>query len=168
MLILTIETVGAERFVRGFNRYVEDIQDFTEVFELLYLDFLEIEETQFATGGSRSSGESWAALSPNYARWKAKHAPGRPVLTLSGAMRAALTSRTGASGQIKDIRGKEKRATFGVSMQRAYWHQHGTRKMPARPVVQLTEADKRRWARTVQTWAKRKLEADLGQGALLG
>jgi len=165
MIVFTIETVGDERFVRGMNRYVEDIQDFTEAYELLYLDFLEIEQKNFAAQGTPAP---WAALSPNYAKWKAKHAPGRPLLVLRGDMRAALTSRTGASGQIKEINGRARSARFGTSIKIATYHQYGTRRMPRRPVVQLTEEDKRRWSRLIQTWAKKKLEDDLGQGGLLG
>ena len=165
MITFEIETVGAERFIRGFNRYVEDIQDFSEAFELLYLDFLELEGRNF---GAQGTPAPWAALSPNYAKWKAKHAPGRPILVLRGDMRAALTSRTGASGQIKEIDGRGKTARYGTSLKIASYHQYGTRHMPARPVVQLTEADKRRWSRAIQTWAKSKLEEDLGQGGILG
>ena len=163
MVKISIETVGAERFVRGFNRYVEEIQDFTEIFELLYLDFLEIETRNFSAEGTPAK---WVALSPNYAKWKAKHAPGRPLLVLSGAMRASLTSRTGSSDQIRDINGRAKTARFGTADRKAKWHQSGTRRMPARPVVQLTDADKQRWAKAIQSWAKQKLADDVGQGAL--
>ena len=165
MVEISIQTIGTENFVRGFNRYVEEIQDFSEVYEELYMDFTSLEMHQFDTQGSRG-GQGWQALSPNYARWKARHHPGKPILVLSGQMRAALTE-PGSRGAEKTIRGRDKYARFGVKESGnigkiASFHQFGTRRMPVRKVIDLTEQDKNRWAKSIQSWAYAKLNKAIG------
>lgn len=165
MVTISIDTIGAEKFERGFNRYVTEIQDFSEVYEELYMDFTSLEMQQFDTEGSRA-GAKWQALSPNYARWKRRHHPGRPLLVLSGQMKEALT-QAGARGAEKTIRGREKYARFGIKpdydvSRIAGYHQFGTRRMPKRQVVDLTEQDKNRWAKSIQSWAYAKLNAAIG------
>lgn len=46
---------------------------------------------QFDGRGVGPSG-AWAPLRPSYAAWKARHAPGMPLMELSGSMRDALTN----------------------------------------------------------------------------
>jgi phage gpG-like protein len=161
MVEFSISTVGQERFVRGFNRYVEDIHDFSEVFEMLYKDFQTIEKEQFDSEGGRS--EKWKALSPSYAVWKVRHHPGKPILVLSGALRRSLTEGSGETGNaIKIIDGVGKKASFGTLNRLAEYHQNGMGRLPVRKVVDLKEEDKIRWGRTIQTWAYQKLNTQMG------
>jgi phage gpG-like protein len=52
---------------------------------------------------------------------------------------------------LSDLRGTpnkidKKEATFGTNIKYAEFHQSGTRNMPARPVVFVTERYERKWA----------------------
>lgn len=47
----------------------------------------------FATQGAAGGGGLWAALSPPYAKKKARHFPGRKILQLSGDLKASFTVR---------------------------------------------------------------------------
>lgn len=88
--------------------------------------------TRFSVQGAGGPESGvWSPLSARYARWKRRHYPGRKILTLTGAVRNALT---------KEADSKAER-TFGDSLmafgtrgiEYASYHQTGTRKMPARP-----------------------------------
>lgn len=85
---------------------------------------------QFDAEGQGPAG-AWASLSVPYATWKEANFPGRPILELSGALRAALTDG-GASGARRDVSGDS--LTFGTSgVPYASFHQTGTGRMPSRP-----------------------------------
>jgi phage gpG-like protein len=149
---LEIETIGDERFVRGFNRYAEQVKDWRPAFEDIYQSFTEITRRNFASEGRP---ESWAALSPGYAKWKAKHYPGKPIMQRTRRLIRSLTGVGQASAQdtIKDI--KPLSAEFGTMVPYATYHQQG-RGVPRRKVVQLTEGNRRFWARIIHEWAYRE------------
>lgn len=80
------------------------------------------------------SGGRFVPLSPRYKKWKKRHYPGRPILTLTGAMRASLTD-SWAGGAVRDM--TKTRLRFGSSLMVGKWnlldlHVKGTDKMPAR------------------------------------
>lgn len=86
---------------------------------------------QFDAEGEGPVSGDWAALSPSYAEWKAGHAPGSPLLVLSGRMRAALTSAS-SPGALRQW--DSTNFTYGTAgVQYASFHQTGTGRMPARP-----------------------------------
>jgi phage gpG-like protein len=86
---------------------------------------------QFDAEGAGPVAGGWAGLSPSYAEWKNGHAPGAPLLVLSGQMRAALTSASSPQA----LRAWDSTSfSFGTrGVQYASFHQTGTGKMPARP-----------------------------------
>lgn len=101
---------------------------------------------RFATQGS-SGGAPWKPLSPEYAARKAKQRPGAKILVFNGGLRAEVTSRP------MDIeRYERRRATFGISSAVASYHQHGTRTMPARPILEATPAMTVNVRRAVRRW----------------
>jgi hypothetical protein len=94
---------------------------------------------QFDSQGVRLTGEVWAPLSPRYAAWKARHFPGMPILRRTDVLFASMTHRpmavervTGHSGEY----GTDVRSRRGAPYPK--FHQHGTRFMPARPLVRTT------------------------------
>lgn len=149
MVTLSIDTIGEERFIRGFSRIERDVQDFQEPFRVILGDFREMEKRIFATEGSSEGEGSFKPLSVRYREWKEIFFPGEPIMVLRGNLRAALTGR--AEGTIEKI---EKRAAeFGTDIPYAHRHQMGTGGMPQRRFVQVGEEAKRRWARVVARWA---------------
>jgi phage gpG-like protein len=150
LVVLEVKTLGADAFVRGFNRYAMQVQDWRPAFESIYRSFVEIERRNFRSQGHPTE---WRQLSDSYAAWKAKHYPGKKILQRTKQMHRSLTT-TVESRQKDTIKEIEKlRAEFGTGLDRAYYHQHGTRNMPARPVVQLTSRNAAFWARIIHEWA---------------
>lgn len=122
-LRMAFERGGAE--VAKLGRYV-----FPRV-----IDELEAQaKAQFSGEGIGPSG-SWAQLSPKYAEWKAKRFPGAPLLQRTRALFSGLTdsSASHAKRVVSDTA-----MSYGTSgLEYAELHQMGTRRMPARPPVDL-------------------------------
>lgn len=86
---------------------------------------------QFDAQGAGPQAGSWAALSPRYAEWKARVAPGAPINVLSGTLRAALTDG-GSTNALRDV--SDKSLTFGTkAVPYASIKQTGSGREPARP-----------------------------------
>lgn len=93
---------------------------------------------QFAALGTPAR---WAPLSLRYARWKALHHPGQPLLVRTGAMKAGFHWNSGP----RSLRIVNRiRAGQSGGEPRWQYHQWGTAQLPARPVIQLTNKDRRR------------------------
>jgi len=144
LVVISIDTVGTERFVRGFNRGIDRVTDLRPVFEEIRDDFYKVEERNFKRGGYP---QKHTALSPAYAAWKAKRAPGKPIMTLTGRLADSMTG--GGSRRDTIDKRRKKYAEFGSKVPYAHRHQMGTLGMPQRRFVQLTEAVKRRWSKLI-------------------
>lgn len=131
-LIIECQVDDADVFemLRGIQTRVRHMEPAWEVFaEAFRVDEIEL----FATEGA-SGGHPWAPLSPSYSAWKIMHAPGEPLLVLEGDLVDSLTERPFG---VERIRAQD--AEVGTDDETAGWHQHGTRNMPARPPVQMSE-----------------------------
>ena len=151
MVELHIETLGDERFVRGFSRFLDDVKDMSPAFELIYADFQDVEAEIFKAHGTP---EKWKQLSPDYAAWKAKVRPGRPILVFDGHLKESLTGKNAHS--VKKIGKLE--AEFGTDLPYAHYHQYGGGRLPKRKPVQLTDPIRERWAKIVHKWAYEELK----------
>lgn len=81
----------------------------------------------------------WAPLAPRSAAWKARRfGAGLRILERTGALRRSITTR---------LEGRALVASSDVPY--AAFHQFGTRRLPARPFLVLTESDKEEVARAV-------------------
>jgi phage gpG-like protein len=138
---------GEEQVLRTFSRWTEAVSDFAPVFSQIADDFLELESRQFESEGKAGSG-GWAALSPRYAAWKQKRYPGAKILERTGLMKLSLT--TNINFGIREVSATQ--LVLGTKVPYAIYHQKGTRKMPARPPIELSEDDKRRWSKLVHQW----------------
>ena len=67
----------------------------------------------------RGEGQRWDPLSEQYAKWKEKHFPGRPLLVRTGALRDSMTIQ-GATGNITII--SKTSATFGSLLSYGIYH----------------------------------------------
>ena len=145
---ISITVTGQEQILVGFSRLAEDIQDWSEVFQDIGADFHEMEARQFDSEGGYG-GTPWAPLSKNYAAWKARNFPGNQILVLSGQLKESLIE--GDADIIEAMH-----AFYGTRLPVASFHQFGTSRMPARPVVFMTDEDLTRWTKLVQLWLVRK------------
>lgn len=81
----------------------------------------------------------WAQLTQAYARWKAKHYPGKGILELTGAYRNAAT-QIGAPHNVLEV--GDDHLTFGVEgLEYPVFHESGMARLPARPVFELLQED---------------------------
>lgn len=122
-----------QRLAVAFERSGPAIADFGRfVFPRLSGVFEDAVSEQFDGRGSGPISGAWADLTPDYAKWKAGAYPGQPLLELTGALRAGLTS-PGAPTAFRQWSSTD--FTFGTSgVEYASFHQTGTGRMRARPV----------------------------------
>jgi hypothetical protein len=88
--------------------------------------FRDWEERQFQTEGT-FWGTPWKPLSPQYAAWKAAHAPTRGILVLTGALKRAATTPTRIASP--------RTLTLRIDDKKARWHHYGEGNNPARPLL---------------------------------
>lgn len=142
-------SVGDAKLIHAkFSRFGDSIKNWKPLFELLADDFLKVMTEQFASEGSHTSN-NWTPLSKNYADWKNKNYPDRPILVLNGNMRSSLTHK-GDSNGIRDI--TENEMTLGSKDKKAVWHHYGTRSLPARKIIDMSSEDKTRWVKNMHQW----------------
>lgn len=80
----------------------------------------------FTAQGLPSGG--WKPLDAEYASWKAKNFPGAPMLVQDGGLFRQVMKGPKLEASARD-------ATFRFSGKVARFHQYGTSKMPARPIL---------------------------------
>jgi phage gpG-like protein len=139
------EVDGEVQLARALSRFGENVKDLRPAFNQISSLFYNIEKKQFTSEGSYGSG-GWKALSPKYAEWKARNYPGKPILQRSGRMMSSLTGQTGDT--VREMGPLWLR--LGTSVYYAFFHQRGTKYMPKRKPIELTEIDKRNWVKAVQ------------------
>ena len=130
------EIDGAVQLNRAFSRYNEQLRDIRGALPQVKEAFYKGERKQFEQGMGRGK---WAPLSPEYADWKARHYPGRKILELTGLLKETMF---GGTSYLKWYAEPQELAVE-VSVPYALFHQRGTRRMPAREVIWLTEETKR-------------------------
>lgn len=91
--------------------------------------YRDIQDNFESEGGSVGG---WPPLSPAYAKWKAKHYPGRPMLVRKGPLKKSLTfdgTKPGPEGLFEASRNA---LIFGTRIAYAQHHQRPTGKRPPR------------------------------------
>lgn len=147
MLRLTYTVAGDTQLDRALGRYGDALKDMSPAFKDIAESLKKAEVQQFASQGGAGGG--WAPLSDGYALWKQINYPGKPILELTGALKASVTG----SGPHYVEQITKDSLKVGTSLFYALFHQRGTGRMPARPVIQLTEENKRGWMKILQVYA---------------
>lgn len=145
-----------ELTARQMRAFSAETGDMLEPLTAVASDLHTMLEAQFASQGAAGASGRWRVLSEPYGAWKAKHAPGVPILVglrpktkrtrhsprkpaqtyeVSGQMMRALLVPLGdrVTWQIDS-----KRMAYLPSSDIAGFHETGTEKMPARPPVAPT------------------------------
>lgn len=146
MIRFRADVLGVEVMNRAFSRLDDQVSDFRSVWPSVAGEFYAIEGEQFDAEGRGKSGK-WAALSTAYAKYKAQAFPGLPILR---ATESLYESMTGPDALDSVYRIDERELVVGTKREGARAHQTGTRRMPARPIIDLTESDKRRMQKAIQ------------------
>lgn len=154
MLNLRFEVSGQVQLSRNFDRLGGEIVDMLYPFTLISQDFYASQKSTFDAEGAFEGKKKWDALSPEYARWKDRKSAGTQLLVLSGRLKRSATTQYG-EGSI--FRLNTNRLEMGVDVPVNGWnlavlHQFGTRKMPVREVIRLSDKQKNRWVRIIRDW----------------
>ena len=155
MIGFQFEVSGVKQVTRMLALSADACKNLRPVWDDVYDDFLDREEDVFdSEGGSGSKPREmgggawggWAPLSPSYAAQKAAEGFGNRILVRTGRLKASLTSR--GAGSV--FRSDAKSMAVGTSVPYAGYHQTGTRKMPKREPIRVSEAAVRHWTRLIQ------------------
>jgi phage gpG-like protein len=92
----------------------------------------------------------WAPLQQTTIERKAEQGYPPKILQATEQLMDSLTGNLSAAGHVEHI--TESEVVYGTTVPWAIFHQTGTRFMPARPPVDVREADIRRWTKMVQAY----------------
>ncbi len=146
---LSITADDEIKFKRALIAYNNNLHDLSRYFEHYALPAIRTSiGEQFDRSGAHEGLPAWAPLSARYARYKARRYPGAPILVRSGRLRDALAEIT--NDTIATI--EPTRLVYGTSVPYAIYHQRGTRKMPARPILRLSNPLKSRLMRLLRDY----------------
>jgi len=132
--IVVVGQDALRRTARDLLAMAERARDTSPAWRAWGEDVLHAFREQFETEGLRLTGRAWSPLSPRYAAWKARHFPGQPILQRTGAMFAQVSHRPMEVERVTASSGE-----YGLRGDVPRYHQHGTRKMPARPIARVTQ-----------------------------
>lgn len=150
MINFTATVDGEQVLNRAFNRVDEFVSDFRSVWPNVAKEFYVIEHEQFESQGAHGASGKWAPLSAAYAKRKAVVFPGQPILRAFNSLYESMTSPD-AGDSI--YRPEALELTIGSKLPYALAHQRGSSKrhLPARPIISLTEDDKRKIQKSIQS-----------------
>lgn len=145
-LRLNLAFYGDVQLDRELADIQDRVRDMRPVWDVLADRFAVIERAQFATEGRYGSG-GWQALSPRYARWKARTYPGKPILQREGDLVASLTERPFGIEVLE-----ENFMVLGSDVEYGRYHQNPevAGRPPQRRPIELPESERVDWVRTMQ------------------
>jgi hypothetical protein len=162
----SFEVAGQALFSRTITNLTEVANDFTPLWKEIAAEFHKSEARLFAAEGAFEGKEKWAPYKKSrglnyslYQEWKARKFPGRKMLNLYGNLAASLIDPS-APGAVEII--TPQGMALGTNLKVGKWclgllHQLGTRKMVKRPVIQLSDAQKKRWSKLFSNGFQRKV-----------
>lgn len=148
MIRFQAEVLGVPVLDRAFNRIDEYISDLRSVWPSVSREFYAIELEQFESQGAAGASGRWAPLSDAYARFKVRAFPGEPILQATHALKDSMTSPDALDSIFIP---EPQQLTIGSKREGARAHQRGGGRLPARPIISLTEAQKRRIQKAIQS-----------------
>jgi phage gpG-like protein len=129
--------------------FEESLADQSPALGAIADDFRVMIAQQFATEG-RAEGTPWAELTASTLRRRRASAS---ILYETGALLRSLTE-PGAAGHVEELEGYS--LTLGSQLPYAGYHQSGTRRMPARPIIVLSGTRAERWTEMVRSAIEEK------------
>lgn len=121
-----VSLTGVEENEQALIRLVASLQDLRLFWPMVVPIFIGWMREQFDSEGEWG-GDHWAELTPAYAIRKAQRWPGRSILIAAGDLRDAASrpSRVATPTSL----------TLTIEDDKAGYHQEGTEKMVARPII---------------------------------
>lgn len=159
-LDIRFEIPGEKSFQRRFENISHIPDNMRDAFEGMAEDFWTHERQVFA-----DEGPGWRPLSPKYAKWKAKHYPGMPILVRTGALKASLTEFD-ADGAIYEVYNDHMLLGTDLKTKDGYTlgtlHQFGSKKVidrpPKRPPVSVPMSLRTKWHHRLSDWLRDEID----------
>lgn len=137
---------GVATLDRAFNRVDRFISDFRNMWPGIIDIFYAAEERLFESEGASGASGKWAPLSRAYAKYKAQHWPGLPILQREQDLVESLTNPDAPDAV---FRAEKFELTIGTRDEKAHAHHRGIG-VPRRPVISLNERNKRDMQKSIQ------------------
>tara|TARA_R110000824_G_scaffold86623_3_gene214231 strand:- start:5932 stop:6621 length:690 start_codon:yes stop_codon:yes gene_type:complete len=133
---------SAESISQFFEKWADEIKDMRPVWSDVVKLFRKHEARHLDSGGE-ATGKAFVPLSPAYKAWKDRNFPGKPILTLRGALRLALVDGKGSSAFKRETRDSLHVGVLGGEVGvYAAAHAFGQGNLPVRPPVRYDETIK--------------------------
>jgi len=132
MIEVQVEFVGLNELFRGLSNVEEGVSHLRPLWEQFQTEFQSEEKRLF-------DAAPWEPLSPSYAEQKRRKFGDKPLLRATDVLYKSLTEQ-GAPEAIRVF--DDSSAEFGTSDIVGIFHQLGTGKMPARPVLAEPDEEK--------------------------
>ena len=144
MLALTLRLGGVELVSRALGVQAEAVKDLTPAWEQIIERFKAAERYAFTREGAVGDMPSWAPLAESTLRSKVRKGQSTKVLVATGRMREALTGGAGFYSKVRPLQ-----LEIGTDNEVWEYHQYGTKHMPARPPVRVSESFKKEVMRAI-------------------
>jgi len=159
-LALSFTVFGEKQLNRFFDDFALGITNFKIPFSNISKDFYATQKQVFQREGAIEGRKAWAPLSSKYAEWKGANFPSRKILELSGDLKKASTTQN-AKGSVFKL--TNTLLEMGVNLNVGGWnlaelHQFGTKNMPQRKVIDLTNKQKVRWTSIFSVYIQKLAE----------
>jgi phage gpG-like protein len=148
VITLQIESEGEQLVARTFMRFADDVETPRTALEEVADELRRITRQQFESEGGHGSG-GWKPLTEARRIFKQRHNLDPHILRATNVLMRSLTEKF-AAGAIERLSGDS--LIYGSAVPYGIFHQSSQprSKMPFRPPVALTTADKRRIVKLVQ------------------
>jgi len=146
MIRFSLNTFGVEKLDFALAGLTAQIGDWREVWPKVSDKLAEIEHQLFESAGAAGEHGRWPDLKPSYARAKERKWGQAAPLQASGRLRTTLAGQSSEGIN----RHEPLLLRWGTEVPYAVFHQAGTRKMPARRLLDFTEEDRQEFGKTLQ------------------
>jgi phage gpG-like protein len=131
---IKLEITGVKETVSDLATIAAQMKDFRPFWPGVARVFFEEQRRLFDSQGAGS----WAALSPRYAARKLREYPSTGILERTGNLRRSLVSQMSPDSAYLPL---PQQLTLGTRVPYARYHATGTKHMPARPPIIVTESE---------------------------
>ena len=147
-----VEVRGLKQAKDHLKRRIKRIENLREPLGMIAQDFYSMEREWFASKG----GGRWQPLSKNYAAWKRKAHPGKPIMRLTDKMWSEFT---GKPGHMTIDRFRLRIRVVGAN----YWQLHNkgskAKHIPKRPLISpVLDVRKQAWSELITRWLSARLD----------
>lgn len=147
MLRFQLQADGVMVLDRAFNRVDQTASDMRNFAPGIAGVFYAAEDRLFQSEGASGASGKWAPLSKPYERFKSRNFPGKTIMRREDTLYNSLTDPEAPDAV---YRAEREEIVFGTRDPKALAHHRGRGRLPSRPLISLSESDKRRIQKSIQ------------------